>query len=161
MKPGKLMAAAITSVSNEPPSSLSASLLALINTPDEALDVFDFQRVAQNTLPPAHYGYIATGTDGDETLRANRAAFDKIYLRAMRLVDSANIDTGLELLGRTLSSPIVICPVGSQKAFHPDGELATARAAGSRDHLQILSNVTTTSIEDVIRARGGPVWFQL
>jgi len=132
-----------------------------IADPAEALDVFDFERVARATLPPAHYGYLATGTDGDETLHANRAAFDRIYLRASRMVDTSKIDTRLRLLGQDLSSPLVIAPVGSQRAFHPDGELATARAARSRDHLQILSNVATVSIEDVIAARGGPVWFQL
>lgn len=132
-----------------------------ITGPDEALDVFDFERVAELNLPPAHFGYLATGTDGDETLHANRAAFDKVYLRPSRMVDTSLVDTRLTLLGQALTSPIVIAPAGSQRAFHPDGELATARAARSRDHLQILSNVSTTSIEDVIEARGGPVWFQL
>lgn len=139
----------------------SEALLAPVSSAEDALDVFDFERVAARVLPPAHFGYLATGTDGDETLRANRAAFDKLYLRAMRMVDTSAIDTSLELLGEKLSSPIVIAPAGSQRAFHPDGELATARAARSRDHLQILSNVTTTSIEEVIEARGAPVWFQL
>jgi isopentenyl diphosphate isomerase/L-lactate dehydrogenase-like FMN-dependent dehydrogenase len=145
----------------KPGRLLANGLSSLIDSPDDALDVFDFQRVAEQVLPPAHYGYLATGTDGDETLRANRAAVEKIYLRAMRMVDTARIDTRLKLLGQELTSPIVIAPAGSQKAFHPEGELATARAARSRDHLQILSNVTTTSIEDVIEARGAPVWFQL
>lgn len=139
----------------------SNSLLAPVTSVDEALDIFDFERAAEQVLPPAHFGYLATGTDGDETLKANRAAFEKLYLRAMRMVDTTNVDTSLELLGEKLSSPIIIAPAGSQRAFHPDGELATARAAKSRDHLQILSNVTTTSIEDVIAARGEPVWFQL
>lgn len=140
---------------------LANSLLNPVTSPEDALDVFDFQRVAEKVLPPAHYGYLATGTDGDETLHANRKAFEKLYLRALRMVDTTNIDTRLELLGQKLSSPIVIAPVGSQRAFHPEGELATARAARTRDHLQILSNVTTTSIEEVIAARGEPVWFQL
>ena len=147
------------------PSSLLAQtedlLFGQITNVDEALDVFDFQRVAKQVLPPAHYGYLATGTDGDETLRANRTAFEKYYLRSLRMVDTSVIDTSLRLLGQDLTSPIIIAPAGSQRAFHPDGELATARAAASRDHLQILSNVTTTSIEDVIEARGAPVWFQL
>lgn len=132
-----------------------------ISSPEDALDVFDFQRVAKETLPVAHYGYIATGTDGDETLRANRTAFDRLYLRAMRMADTSEIDTRLDLLGEKLSSPIVIAPAGSQRAFHDQGELAVARAARSRDHLQILSNVATHSIEDVIAVRGQPVWFQL
>jgi len=133
----------------------------IIGSAEQALDVFDFQRAAKNTLPIAHYGYIATGTDANETLQANRDAFDRLYLRAMRMVDTSDIDTGLELLGQKLSSPIVLAPAGSQRAFHDQGELATARAARSRNHLQILSNVSTFSIEDVIEARGEPVWFQL
>lgn len=147
------------------PSRLLAAaeevLYGQIDNVDQALDVFDFQRVAQQVLPPAHYGYLATGTDGDQTLIANRAAFEKVYLRPLRMVDTATIDTSLELLGQKLSSPVVIAPAGSQRGFHPDGELATARAAASRDHLQILSNVSTVSIEDVTVARGEPVWFQL
>jgi len=51
--------------------------------------------------------------------------------------------------------------VGSQKAFHPEGEIAAARAAGVKGHLKILSTVTTASVEDVTSARGGPVWYQL
>jgi len=133
----------------------------LIQTPDEALDVFDLHDVAKNVLPKAHYGYLATGTDGNETLAANRAAFEKIYLRAMRMVDTQNIDTRTQLLGTKLQSPIGIAPVGSQNAFHAQGELATARAARTHDTLQILSNVATHSIEDVIAARGAAVGFQL
>jgi len=112
-------------------------------------------------LPTSHYGYLATGTDGNETLAANRLAFEKVYLRAMRMVDTQHIDTRTGLLGTKLQSPIVIAPVGSQNAFHAEGELATARAARTHDTLQILSNVSTRSIEDVIAARGAPVGFQL
>ena len=143
------------------PERLAEALLSPISSPADALDVFDFERVAEKVLPKAHWGYLATGTDGNETLRANRAAFEKWYLRAMRMADTRTIDTSLELLGEKLSSPIVIAPAGSQRAFHPDGELATARAARSRDHLQILSNVSTVSVEDVTEARGAPVWMQL
>ena len=74
---------------------------------------------------------------------------------------SAKSTRGVSLFGTRYPTPIVINPVGSQKAFHPDGELAVARAAKARDHLQVLSTVATTSIEDTIAARGGPVWFQL
>ncbi|RPH97725.1 MAG: alpha-hydroxy-acid oxidizing protein [Lysobacterales bacterium] len=133
----------------------------LITSPADALDVFDFQRVAQSVLPVAHYGYLATGTDGNETLTANRTAFDRFYLRPLRMIDTSRVNLATTLLGSALKSPIAIAPVGSQNAFHADGELAMARAAGTRDALQILSNVSTRSIEDVIAARGAPVWFQL
>ena len=159
--PARLFAGSMMRDEAAIPADLAERLLAPVASPEEALDVFDFQRVAQRVLPPAHYGYLATGTDGDETLQANRKAFEKVYLRAMRMVDTSAIDTRLTLLGQELTSPIVIAPAGSQRAFHPDGELATARAARSHGHLQILSNVTTVSIEEVIEARGEPVWFQL
>jgi isopentenyl diphosphate isomerase/L-lactate dehydrogenase-like FMN-dependent dehydrogenase len=67
----------------------------------------------------------------------------------------------VDLLGTTWGSPIVLDPVGSQRAFHPDGELATARAAKTQEHLQILSTVSSTSVEEVTKARGEPVWYQL
>ncbi len=131
-----------------------------IDTPEDALDVFDFHTVAKHKLPTAHYGYLATGTDGNETLHANRTAFEDVYLRPMRMVDTRSIDTSTELLGTALKSPLLLAPVGSQNGFHADGEIATARAAGSRDHLQILSNVSTRSVEAVAAARGAPVWQQ-
>lgn len=133
----------------------------LISKPEEALDVFDFHAVARHTLPVSHYGYLATGTDGNETLSANRRAFDDIYLRPMRMVDTSAVSLRTELLGQALETPIVLAPVGSQRAFHTDAEIATARAARAKRHLQILSNVASNAIEDVIAARGEPVWFQI
>ena len=133
----------------------------LIKSPDEALDVFDFHAAAKHRLPTAHYGYLATGTDGNETLSANRRAFEDVYLRPMRMVDTSDVSLETTLVDERLKSPIVLAPVGGQRAFHPDAELATARAARAQEHLQILSNVTSRPIEDVITARGEPVWFQL
>jgi isopentenyl diphosphate isomerase/L-lactate dehydrogenase-like FMN-dependent dehydrogenase len=133
----------------------------LIESPDDALDIFDFHRVARRVLPTSHYGYLATGTDGNETMRANRKAFNKVYLRAMRMIDTDHVDLRTELLGTTRNSPIVLAPVSSQNAFHAEGELAVARAARTCGNLQILSNLSTRSIEDVTKARGEPVWFQL
>jgi len=133
----------------------------LIEKADDALDVFDFHTAAKHRLPPAHYGYLTTGTDGNETLAANRRAFEDVYLRPRRMVDTGDVSLQTTLLDEKLESPIVLAPVGSQRAFHPDAELASARAAKTKGHLQILSNVTSNSVEDVIAARGEPVWFQL
>ena len=133
----------------------------LISDPGLALDVFDLQAVARSKLPIAHYGYLATGVDGEMTLRANEEAFSTIRLRPRRLVDVSRIDMGTKLFGKRWDTPIILAPAGSQNAFHADGELATARAARSRNHLQILSSVTTHSVEDVAAAREDPVWYQL
>jgi 4-hydroxymandelate oxidase len=134
---------------------------ALITSANDALNVFDFELVARQTLPPAHYGYLATGVDDDATLQANRTGFSKFQIRARRLVDVSRIDTSTELFGTTWKTPIALAPVGSQKAFHADGEVASARAAGARGHLLILSTGSTTSVENVTSAWGGPIWYQL
>jgi hypothetical protein len=133
----------------------------LISDPKQALDVFDFEPVAKRNVPPAHFGYMVTGIDDEVTLRANREGFLKFQLNPRRLVDVSAVDMTTEILGVTYDSPIVIAPTSSNQAFHPDGEIAVAKAAKAGNHLQILSTVATTSIEQAIAARGAPVWFQL
>jgi len=133
----------------------------LIATPDQAINVMDFEPVARRKLPPAHFGYLATGVDDDATVRANREGFSKFQLRVRRLIDVRNIDMGVRIFGTAWTSPIVLAPVGHQKAFHPDGEIAVARAARAKQHLQILSTLTTASVEAVAAERGAPVWQQL
>lgn len=139
----------------------STASQSTIRSAKDALSVFDFEPVAQRRIPISHWGYLNTGSDDDGTIRANRAGFDKWALRPRRLIDVSKVDASVSLYGTRYPTPIVINPVGSQKAFHPLGEIAVARAAKARDHLQVLSTVATTSIEDTIAARGGPVWFQL
>ncbi|MGH9887703.1 MAG: alpha-hydroxy acid oxidase [bacterium] len=133
----------------------------LIESAGEAVNVFDFEPVARKKIPHAHWGYLSTGTDDDATIRANREGFSRWDLRARRLVDVSKIDTSVSIFGTKWDTPIIINPVGSQRAFHSEGEIAVARAAKAKGHLQILSTVATSSIEDVIAARGGPVWYQL
>jgi isopentenyl diphosphate isomerase/L-lactate dehydrogenase-like FMN-dependent dehydrogenase len=136
-------------------------LLPLIESPRQAINVFDFELVMHKNVRAAHFGYMATGIDDEVTLRANRAGFQKFQLRPRRLVDVERLDLSMELFGQTYPSPIVLSPTASNKAFHEDGELAVARAARRGNHLQMLSTVATTSIEQAIEARGRPVWFQL
>ena len=133
----------------------------LIEDPKHALDVFDFEPLMKKNVPPAHFGYMATGVDDEVTLRANRDAFRNFALRPRRLVNVSKIDMSADILGTTYDSPIVIAPTGSNRAFHPDAEVAVAKAAKAGNHLQILSSVSNTSIEDAIAARGAPIWFQL
>ena len=109
-----------------------------------------------------HWGYMATGTDGEETLRANPRGFDRYQLRVRRFVDVSRSTWEWQLFGHTFTSPVFLCPVGSERAFHADGELASARAAQARGQLQILSTQSSTAIEDVAKARGGSgLWYQL
>jgi 4-hydroxymandelate oxidase len=133
----------------------------LLASPKDALNVMEFEEMAHRALPPAHWGYMATGVDDDATLKANIGAFKHIQLRPRRLVDVSKTDLHTDLFGVTWDSPIFICPVGGQKAFHPEGEVAVARAAQSKKALQILSTVTSTPVEQVAKALGRPPWYQL
>jgi len=143
---------ALDSVFQEPP---------LITAPEQALNVMDFEPVARNAIPPAHWAYLATGVDSDGTVRANREGFGRFALRPRRLRDVSTIDTATRVLGASWETPVFLCPTSSGKAFHPDGEMAVARAARAKGHHMILSTVATSAIEEVTEARGAPVWFQL
>ena len=127
----------------------------------DALDIFDLETAAQPLVPPAHWGYLQSGVDGDTTLRANEAAFSRYQLRARRFVDVSHIDLSTNLFGASLASPVIYCPIGSLRALHPEGEVAVARAAKAKGALQILSTQASFSVEEVTAARGAPVWFQL
>jgi 4-hydroxymandelate oxidase len=133
----------------------------LIDDPKRAINVFDFEPVARQNVPPAHFGYMASGLDDEVTLRANREGFLKFQLMPHRLNDVSKVDTSVELFGTKYDSPIFVCPTGGNQFFHPDGELAVAKAARVGNHLQILSTSSNFSVEDVTKARGAPIWFQL
>jgi isopentenyl diphosphate isomerase/L-lactate dehydrogenase-like FMN-dependent dehydrogenase len=133
----------------------------IIVSPSQALDVFDFVPVARKKLPPAHFGHVAGGVDDDGTMRINRAGFDKFALRPRHLVDVHQIDMSISLFGTHWTSPIFLSPIGGLGICDPDGEVAVAKAARAKDHMQILSTAATKSVQDVAAARGGPIWFQL
>ena len=133
----------------------------LIKSPKEAINVFDFEAPCRVNVPPAHFGYMASGIDDEVTLRANREGFLKFQLRPRRLVDVSKVDMSVDILGVKYPSPIVVAPVGGHKMFHPEGEIATAKGAKAGNHLQILSTATTSGVEEVTEARGAPIWYQL
>src|SRR3954447_1954020 len=104
---------------DDPVSWAPRELDRLIADPTQALDVFDFEPVMRKNVPPAHFGYMATGVDDELTLRANRDGFKKFELRPRRLVDVSRIDMSVDILGAKYDSPILLAPTGSNRAFHP------------------------------------------
>jgi len=134
---------------------------ALLKDPKDALDILEFEEAAKRILPPAHLGYMMSGVDDELTLRANREGFKQFKLRARRLVDVSKTDLTTDAFGVPLDTPLFLSPVGGQMAFHPDGELGTARAAGAKKTQMILSTQTTKPIEDIMKASVRPIWFQL
>jgi 4-hydroxymandelate oxidase len=142
-------------------SAAGSEAVASIKSPDQVLDVMEFEDLAHKALPPAHFAYLATGVDDDATVRLNHEGYQKIEIRSRRLINVEKLDSSIELFGTKWETPIFLCPVSSMRAFDPEGEVAVARAADKKHHLQMLSTVAGTSIEDVTKARGAPVWQQL
>jgi len=89
----------------------------LIKSPKEAINVFDLEPVCRQNVPPAHFGYMASGIDDEVTLRANREGFLKFQFRPRRLVDVSKVDMSVDILGTKYSSPIVCAPVGGQRSL--------------------------------------------
>lgn len=133
----------------------------LISDPKQAINVLDFEAAARKALPPAHFGYMATGVDGDRTLQANREAYDHYYLRPRRLTNIIEASMRTRLFGKDWDMPIGLAPVGNMGAFHTQGELPVARAAKAKRTLAILSTTTNTSVEDFTKANGEAPWYQL
>jgi hypothetical protein len=111
----------------------------IISNPGEALNVFEFEAAARKVLPPAHWGYMASGVDNDESLQANLQGYTHYQVRPRRLVDVSHLDMSTELFGTRWDSPILLCPIGSAKLLNPAGELAVGKAAQAKKALQIVS----------------------
>jgi (S)-2-hydroxy-acid oxidase len=121
----------------------------------------EFEGLARDALPPAHFGYIATGADDDRTVVRNHDAFSRYEIRAHRFNDLTHLDTSLSVFGASWRSPIYLSAVSAMRAFHPDAELAVARAAKTRSVQMMLSTGTSSAPEAVREACGSPVWQQL
>lgn len=128
----------------------------------DLLNLDDFETLARDRLTEPVYDYYAGGADDEVTLRENREAFRKLKLRYRVLVDVSERDLATNLLGIPLAFPIVLAPTALHRMAHPDGERATARAAGSLGTMMTLSTISSVSLEDVAaEAPDAPRWFQL
>jgi isopentenyl diphosphate isomerase/L-lactate dehydrogenase-like FMN-dependent dehydrogenase len=143
------------------PSRLFRREPAPIISADQVLNVADFEALARAALPPAHFGYVATGADDDRTVTRNQEAFAHYEIRAHRFNDLTHMDTTLRVFGASWASPVYLSAVSAMRAFHPEGELPVVRAASTRAMQFMLSTGTSTAIEAVMEARGAPSWQQL
>jgi 4-hydroxymandelate oxidase len=128
----------------------------------EPLNVWDYERLAEEMLDEATFGYFAGGAGDEHAVRGNLEAFNRWRLRPRVLVDVSEVTAATTVLGTEISMPVITAPVAYQRMAHPDGELAVARGAGAAGTITTLSTFATTSPADVAEAAGGsPRWFQL
>lgn len=127
----------------------------------DPINVFDYETLARTKMDPAHWDFITGGSDDEVTLRSNRAAFERIRLRPRVLVDVSVIDTQIDVLGTPVSMPVLVAPTAIHRLAHPEGECATAQAAGRSNTVMIAGTTATCSLEEIAQAASGPLWFQL
>jgi isopentenyl diphosphate isomerase/L-lactate dehydrogenase-like FMN-dependent dehydrogenase len=128
----------------------------------QPLNVWDYERLAEDRLGPGPWSYFAGGADDERTLRWNLEAYGRWRLRPRILCDVTDVSTETTVLGTQVALPVLVAPVAFQRMAHPDGEAATARAAASAGTVMCLSTIATASPADVAAAAPGvPRWFQL
>ncbi len=136
---------------------------SLIASPDDATNVWDFERVTHENNLAQHWDYLHMGVDDYETRVANREGFQRLMLRPRRLATepARGFSTSTEILGQQFNSPLFLCPVAALKAYHTEGEAGAGRAAQRRGLLQMQSHQSSQGYEEIAEARGEPHWFQI
>jgi lactate 2-monooxygenase len=120
------------------------------------------EEAARAALPPEAFWYAAGGAGSGATQRANRAAFDRYGLVPRMLRDNTERDWSTTVLGTAMPAPVLLAPIGVQSILHPEGELATARAAAALGLPMVASTAASHTLEEIAAASDdGPRWYQL
>ncbi len=125
------------------------------------VNIDDLRAIARRRLPKVVFDYLDGGADGEVTLRENCRVFDTVTFRPRQAVAVPACDLRATVLGREISFPAMLAPVGYSRLMHPGGETAAARAAGAAGTGYVLSTISGHKLEDVRAASKGPVWYQL
>ena len=125
------------------------------------VNIFELEVIARENLSREAYDYYASGAQDEVTLRENRAAYDRLTLAYRVLVDVSRREMATTVLGQPVAMPLLVAPTAFHRLATPEGEVATARAAGAAGTVMILSTLSNTPVEEVVAAASGPVWFQL
>jgi 4-hydroxymandelate oxidase len=128
--------------------------------PTRLVNLRDYEIAARQLIPRGEWDYYAGGSDDEITLRANESAFDALRLRPRVLVDVTGTTPKTSTLGTPISMPILAAPSAYQAIAHPDGELATARAASTAGTVMVASINSSYGMEEIAAASDGPKWLQ-
>ena len=124
-------------------------------------NVFDIENLSTEVMGADALLYLNGGADDLRTVKLNTEAYKEIQIRARRMIDVRNVSTKIDLFGQSLDNPIILSPVGFQGFFHPEGELATAKASVAKKHQMIVSSVSNYSVIDIAERSQARLWFQL
>ena len=130
--------------------------------PAERLSVYDWQREAAAVLEEGPLGYLEGGAGDERALRETMAAFARVRFLPRMLAGIAEPDLATTVIGTRISLPVIVAPVGHQRLFHPDGEVAVAKAAAAAGTVMCVSTMANTSVEEIaIEAPAADLWYQI
>jgi 4-hydroxymandelate oxidase len=132
-----------------------------LGVPDDVVSVRGLEPLAAELLSEHTWNYVAGGAADEVTLGWNEAAWRDLPMLPRALVDVAQIDTTVELLGRRMAHPILLAPTAAHRNYHPDGESATRRGATDAEALAVMSSLGSTPLDALAAAASGPWAFQL
>jgi 4-hydroxymandelate oxidase len=132
-----------------------------MSTSPKPINLFEFEALAKERLAKEEYDYIAGGATDEISVERNRRAYESWALRPRVLRDVSALDLSTTVVGTKVSLPVLIAPCGGHRRAHPDGELATYRAAASCGTVLAVSANANTSFEDLAKAATGHLWLQL
>ncbi|KAK1578538.1 hypothetical protein Q3G72_031042 [Acer saccharum] len=127
----------------------------------EPVNVSEFQELARLALPKMYYDYYSGGAEDQQTLRENVEAFRRITFWPRILIDVNRVDLSTSILGYNISAPIIVAPTGSHQLAHPQGEVATAKAAATCNTIMVLSFTSSCTIEEVATSCNAVRFYQL
>jgi (S)-mandelate dehydrogenase len=128
---------------------------------ERAVNIEDLRRMAKRRLPRSVFDFFDGGAEDETTMRANRAAFERVRLLPKVLVDVSKVDTQVELLGKPSRLPMAIAPTGAVGAGRNGADIMLARAARAAGIPYTLATPATATIEEIAEQAGGRLWFQL
>ena len=132
-----------------------------MTTSPEPINLFEFETAAKEILPQAEYDYIAGGATDEISVERNRHAYESWALRPRVLRDVSALDLSTTVLGTKIDLPVLIAPCGGHKRAHPEGELATYRAAAGCGTVLAVSANSNTSFEELAQSAKGHLWVQM
>jgi isopentenyl diphosphate isomerase/L-lactate dehydrogenase-like FMN-dependent dehydrogenase len=136
-------------------------MLAASRSLGHVANIGDLRRLAQRRLPRAVFDYLDGGAEDEITLRENSCVFSELCFRPRQGISFPECDLATTILGKPLSSPLLMAPIGYTRLMHPSGEAGAARVAGRLGLGYILSTISGHRLEDVRVASKAPVWYQL
>jgi 4-hydroxymandelate oxidase len=158
MTAGAAGAAALEAMAGEPTNIPEQGPPPESNPAKRPVSLRDFERLASGAMTRQAWEFINSGAGDELTVRWNEEAFGRLRLRQRVLEDVSRLDTRIRLLGRERPHPILLAPTSNHTLVHPEGEVATARGAGSAGATMVVSTFADKSLEEIARAATQPLW---